>query len=316
MRSLYPEIEPRYSDYVQVDDIHRVYFEESGHPDGIPIIFLHGGPGLGSNENHRRYFNPDRYRIINFDQRGCHRSSPRGEVLNNTTQDLIEDIEAIRNATGIDKWIIFGGSWGATLGLLYAQRYPRCVIGMILRGTFLARPRDVDWLLRDGAKSIFPDAWERFESFIPADERHDLVSAYYQRMLASDRSIVEKAARHWSDWTGRVVTYLLDIEEYMTPADLTDVIHEVRIETHYTSHHYFIEEDQILSDIEKIPRVPIKIIHGRRDLTCPLEASWSLHRSLPESELVIVNTGGHLAGEPVMIDALITATDDMARRLG
>lgn len=315
MRTLYPEIEPRYSKIVQTDSNHQIYFEESGNTSGIPVIFIHGGPGSGSNENHRRYFDPTRYRIVNFDQRGCHRSSPAGEVENNSTWDLIADMEAIREMAGIDKWLLFGGSWGATLGLLYAQHYPGRVLGMILRGTFLARRSDKDWFLREGVNHIFPDAWERFERFIPADERHDLVSAYYQRMFDSNRDVVEGAARHWSDWTGTVVTYLLDIEEYLLPEDLTDVINEVRIETHYASHDYFIEENQILSDIAKLPSVPVRIIHGRRDLTCPLESSWLLHRSIPGSELEIVNAGGHLAGEPVMIDALVRATDKMARQL-
>ncbi len=313
MRSLYPEIEPNLKYTLDTNTIHKVYFEESGNPAGIPVLFIHGGPGSGSNENHRRYFNPEYYRIINFDQRGCNRSSPAGEVKNNTTQDLLQDIESIRHTLNIDKWILFGGSWGATLSLLYAQNYPQAVLAMVLRGSFLARPRDIEWFLGKGANRIFPDAWERFETYIPEDERHNLITAYYQRLTGNHSEEVEKAARHWADWTGRVVTYLLDLEEFILPDDMTSLINEIRIEAHYGAHSYFINPDQILDDMGKIPPVPVKIIHGRRDLTCTLDASWDLHQRLEDSELIIVEQGGHLAGETVMIDALVTATDDLAR---
>ncbi len=313
MRSLYPEIEPNRKYTLDTNTIHKVYFEESGNPAGIPVLFIHGGPGSGSDENHRRYFNPEYFRIINFDQRGCNRSSPAGEVKNNTTQDLLQDIESIRHTLNIDKWILFGGSWGATLSLLYAQNYPQAVLAMVLRGSFLARPRDIEWFLGKGANRIFPDAWERFETYIPEDERHNLITAYYQRLTGNHSGEVEKAARHWADWTGRVVTYLLDLEEFILPDDMTSLINEIRIETHYGAHSYFINPDQILDDLGNIPPVPVKIIHGRRDLTCTLDASWDLHQRLEDSELIIVEQGGHLAGETVMIDALVTATDDLAR---
>jgi proline iminopeptidase len=311
MRSLYPPIEPQKSYHHKVDDLHEIYFEESGNPTGIPVLFLHGGPGQGSGSNHRRYFDPVRYRIINFDQRGCNRSMPAGEVIDNTTQDLLNDIERIRQKLNIDKWLLFGGSWGATLALLYAQTHPERVNGMILRGTFLGRKRDQLWFTDDGVNRIFPDLWENFCSFIPANERHDLVAAYYSRLISADQEMVEQAARNYSDWSGAIVTYLLDIEGSITPDDLTEVINQVRIETHYGAHGYFIKENQILNEIKKIPDVPIKIIHGRRDLTCTIDASWALHKALPGSELTIVNKGGHLAGMPVMTDALIMATDEI-----
>lgn len=316
MRILYPEIEPNHRYELDVDALHRVYMEESGNPDGIPVVFLHGGPGAGSSENHRRYFDPTRYRIINFDQRGCHRSRPVGEIRNNTTADLIADIEQIRSQLAIERWLVFGGSWGATLGLLYAQEHPGAVLAMILRGTFLARRGDLDWFTRAGASRIFPDVWQRFKGFIPEAEQHDLVQAYYRRLTSTDPFEVDAAARHWAEWAGRVVTYLLDIGEFVLPADITDIINEVRIETHYGSHHYFIEENQILRDINRLADVPVHLIHGRRDLTCTLDASWSLHQAIPHSELSIINEGGHLAGEPVMTDALVRATDQMADRLG
>ena len=315
MRSLYPEIEP--NNYYQhpVDDIHEIYFEESGNPSGIPVLFLHGGPGLGSSENHRRYFDPVQYRIINFDQRGCNRSSPRGEVRNNTTWDLLNDIEVIREKLNIDKWLLFGGSWGATLALLYTQDNPQHTLGLILRGTFLARRRDQHWFTNDGVCRIFPDQWEKFRSFIPADEQHDLVAAYYERLISTDQELMAQTARQWSDWAGKVVTYLLENNQYVTPDDVTEVINQVRIETHFASHGYFIQENQILTEISKTPEVPIFIIHGRRDLTCTVDSSWELHKALSGSVLTIVEQGGHLASDPVMTDALVTATDEMAIRL-
>jgi proline iminopeptidase len=315
MRSLYPEIEPNRSLHEKAGDFHEIYFEESGNSSGIPVVFLHGGPGLGSSENHRRYFDPVRYRIINFDQRGCNRSSPAGEIRENTTRDLLDDMEMIREILEIEKWLVFGGSWGATLGLLYAQHYPDRVLGLILRGAFLARKRDQDWFTKDGVNRIFPDEWEKFRDFIPQNEQEGLVSAYYQRMTGDDPVMVKQAARHWAEWSGKIVTYLLDMDDYVLPDDSTSLINEIRIETHYGSHGYFIRENQVLSDIHRIPDVPVILIHGRRDLTCTMDASWALHKALPGSELNIVRLGGHLAGEPVMTDALVTATDRMAVRL-
>ncbi len=315
MRELYPEIEASRSYRLKVDPLHTVYVEEAGNPRGIPVIFLHGGPGSGCNENHRRYFNPKKYRVVLFDQRGCNRSTPAGETRNNSTPELLQDIERIREHLGIDQWLVFGGSWGATLGLLYAQSHPSRVLGMILRGTFLARQRDLDWFGRKGASMIFPDYWQDFTEIIPDPERSDLISAYYTRVHGADRKAQETAALAWSKWAGRLVTYLLPGADY-TPGDVGKTVREVLIETHYAMHRYFIDENRILDNAALLPSVPIRIVHGRRDLTCTLDASWSLHRALPDSELVIVKEGGHLAGEPVMVDALVTATDDMAKRLG
>ena len=314
MRELYPEIAARGSYHLKVDQVHTVYVEEAGNPRGLPVIFLHGGPGSGCNGNHRRYFNPKKYRVVLFDQRGCHRSKPAGETTNNSTPELLQDIERIREHLGIDKWLVFGGSWGATLGLLYAQSYPSRVLAMILRGTFLARQKDLDWFGRQGASMIFPDYWRDFAEIIPAPERDDLVSAYHLRVHGADRKTREAAALAWSKWAGRIVTYLLPGVEY-TPGDVDKTVHEVLIETHYAKHRYFIAENQLLDNAVELPSVPIRIIHGRRDMTCTLDASWSLHRALPDSELVVVNEGGHLAGEPVMVDALVTATDEMVKRL-
>lgn len=314
MRELYPEIDASKSYRLEVDPVHTLYVEETGNPRGIPAIFLHGGPGSGCNENHRRYFDQKKYRVVLFDQRGCHRSTPAGEIRHNSTPELLQDIERIREHLGIDQWLVFGGSWGATLGLLYAQSYPSRVLGMILRGTFLARQKDLDWFGKHGASMIFPDYWRDFTEIIPATERNDLISAYYTRVHGADRKARETAAMAWSKWAGRLVTYLLPGADY-TPGDVDKTVREVLIETHYARHRYFIAENRILDNVALLPSMPIRIIHGRRDLTCTLDASWSLHRALPDAELVIVREGGHLAGEPVMVDALVTATDEFVQRL-
>ena len=315
MRSLYPEISPLSTSTIAVDDVHDVYYEESGNINGIPVIFLHGGPGSGCNENHRRYFNPELYRIVIFDQRGCNRSTPGGEVRNNTTADLLSDIESIRRTLGIDKWMVFGGSWGATLGLLYAQQYPERVLAMVLRGCFLARKRDLDWFIHGGVSRIFPDAWADFIEVIPDQERDDPVAACYRRMLGADETEKTRFARAWSLWAGKIVTYLFTDLGDTGNENPEKMINEVCIETHYASHGYFIEENQIINNLNKLPDVPVRIIHGRRDLTCLLESSWELHQHIKNSELVIVREGGHLASESVMTDALIQATDHMAEIL-
>jgi proline iminopeptidase len=314
MRELYPEIQPFTVHRVPVEGGHELYVEECGNAGGIPLVFLHGGPGSGCNENHRRYFDPSRYRVILFDQRGCHRSAPRGAVAGNTTQDLIADMEVIRDRLQIGKWTIYGGSWGATLGLLYAQQWPQRVASMILRGVFLARSRDLAWFLGDGANRMFPDAWAAFVSAIPESERADLVSAYHRRIHGPDPGLRLEAARQWSRWGARVTTYLLP-PSAAEAEDPEKILSEARIETHYALNRYFISEDQILREAGRLPPVPIRIIHGRRDLTCTLESSWALHRAIPESVLNIVEQGGHLAGEPVMTDALVQATDGMAESL-
>jgi len=315
MLTLFPAIEPVRQHQIQVDPLHRIYVEQSGNLSGLPVIFIHGGPGAGSSENHRRYFDPALYHIINFDQRGCNRSSPQGETRNNTTADLLADIELIRVQLGIEKWIIFGGSWGATLGLLYAEHYPQRVLGMVLRGVFLARQADRDWFFQDGVKRIFPDAWDRFCNYIDPGRQHDLVCAYYDCIHQGDSALAVAAATEWSRWTGTIVSWTMNTSDYYHAADINRMMNEVRIETHYARHAYFIAENCILDRIRQVPEVPIMIIHGRRDLTCTLDAAWQLHQALPDSELKIVHEGGHLASEPVMVDALINATNRMATRV-
>jgi proline iminopeptidase len=315
MRELYPDIDPYAVHRLAVGPPHEIHVEECGNRNGIPVLFLHGGPGSGCNENHRRYFNPEKYRIVISDQRGCNRSTPRGCVEHNSTDRLLADIEAIRTRLGIERWLVFGGSWGATLGLLYAETFPGRVLGLVLRGVFLARQRDLDWFARDGAGRVFPDYWEEFAGAVPPEERNDLVAAYHRRVHGPDPEARRAAALAWSRWAGRVVAWTLPPMTGTAEADPDRTLCEVSIETHYAVHRYFLEEDQLLRDSGRIPRVPVRIIHGRRDLTCTLEASWTLSRALPDADLNIVGEGGHLAGEPVMVDALVSATDAFAERL-
>jgi len=314
LQTLYPELEPFSKDALVLSDGHSIYFEQSGNESGLPVIFLHGGPGTGCNENHRRYFNPDKYRIIIFDQRGCNRSKPNGCVENNSTQDILDDIESIRNKLGIEKLILFGGSWGATLTLLYAEQYPQHVSGIILRGTFLARQCDFEWFAHDGVSRIFPDYWQEYLSNFDEDEMDERLKALHRRVFSDNKEIQLQAARAWALWAGRVVTHSLDLkDEYALEEDDNEkLINEVKVEMHYAKNRYFIEENQILGNISKIPDVPITIIHGRKDLTCLPESSWLVHQSLPGSNYLVVTNAGHLASEPAMVDALITATDQMA----
>lgn len=311
MKTLYPEIEPFESGHLKTNSSHQIYYEQAGNPNAPAIIFLHGGPGSGCNENHRRYFNPDKYRIILFDQRGSNRSTPNACVENNSTQDILNDIESIRKLLSIDKWALFGGSWGATLALLYAEQYPQHVTGIILRGTFLARQCDFDWFAKAGVNKIFPDHWQEFVTLFDEAEKKNILDALHQRVFSDNQEIQQEAAKAWALWAGRVVThsfvkdYMLDVE------DVSKLINEAKIEMHYAKNKYFIRENEIIDNISKIPDVPTTIIHGRNDLTCLPESSWLVNQALPNSRLVIVSDAGHLAGESSMIDALITTTDKM-----
>lgn len=311
MRALYPETGAFASGYLQTDSDHVVYYEQAGNPDGIPVVFLHGGPGSGCNENHRRYFNPEKYRVVLLDQRGCNRSTPNGHVEDNTTQNLIDDIDAIRQALSIDKWLLFGGSWGATLALLYAQAFPARVTGMILRGSFLARQQDFDWFAGTGVNRIMPDYWDEFISGFEVSGSRELIKELHRRVFSTDRDTQFAAARAWGLWAGRVVTNCFNTEYSLESAEPEKLINEVRIEMHYAFNKYFLEDNQILDNIHLIPKVPVKIIHGRQDLTCLPETSWLLHQAIPGSSLNMIKNTGHLAGETSMVDALIEATNNM-----
>ena len=315
MRELYPELNALSEHDLTSDSEHSIYYEQVGNPSGIPVIFLHGGPGSGCGENHRRYFDPEKYRIVLFDQRGCNRSTPNGFVENNSTQELLNDIESIRQELGIEKWLLFGGSWGATLALLYAEKYSDHVSGIILRGTFLARQCDFDWFAKSGVNKIFPDYWQEFISSFDETGKEHFIKTLHARIFSNEKKLQLEAAKTWGLWAGRIVTHSITSDYELEIEDEDKLINEVKIEMHYAINHYFIEENQILNNISNVPDVPVKIIHGRKDLTCLPESSWAVHMALPNSSLTIVSEAGHLASEPLMIDALITATDEMAELL-
>ncbi len=315
MRELYPEIEPVTAGLLEVGDGHEVYYEDCGKRDGLPVVFLHGGPGSGAKPHHRQFFDPERYRIVVFDQRGTGRCQPRGRLEGNTTRHLLADMEAIRRTLDIDAWLVFGGSWGAALALLYAEQYPERVRGLILRGCFLARTQDLHWMLGRGANRFFPEYWAEFSAHFESTEPQAILDTLYDGLHAADQDRQLNAARAWAWWTGRVVTYTLLDEFQLEVDDPQKLIDEARIEMHYAGHRYFIRDNQILEDIGRVPEVPVTIIHGRRDMTCTPSASWDVHVRLPQSELSILPDAGHLAGEAPMRDALIRATDAMAGQL-
>lgn len=312
---LYPEIKPYATHRLKVDDLHDLYIEECGDNAGIPVVFLHGGPGGGIDSDHRRYFDPEKYRIILFDQRGSGRSTPHAELTDNTTQDLIEDLEKIREFFGIEKWMLFGGSWGSTYALLYAEAHPNRVAAMILRGIFLAREQDYRWLYEEGASLVYPDFWEDFVDHMAEDKRDDLVSAYYEKLTGSDEIARMAAAKAWAIWEGRLATLHLNHKLIDHFTDPRTALALAKIEAHYFKHRCFINDNQILEDIHKIQDIPGIIVHGRYDMVCTLDNAHTLHKAWPISQLHIIREAGHSAGEAGNIDALIRATRSMASRL-
>lgn len=314
MRDFYPEIEPFQSGQLKVSDLHTIYFEQCGNPRGKPVVFLHGGPGGGINSDHRRYFDPAFYRIILFDQRGCGKSTPFAELKENTTWDLVSDIEKLRTHLQIEKWHVFGGSWGSTLALTYAITHPEKVTALILRGIFLCRPSEIQWFYQEGASQLFPDLWEEYLKPIPLSERSNMVSAYYKRLTSPDEKIRLEAARAWSKWEGGT-SYLLPktsaVEEF---EDAEKALPFARIECHYFINNAFFSSDNfILENIQKIKKIPGVIVQGRYDVVCPARSAWELHRAWPEAEMTIVPDAGHAASEPGIRSALITATDSMKK---
>jgi len=315
MRELYPDIVPYQIHRLAVDNRHELYVEECGNPAGLPVVFLHGGPGAGCEPLHRRFFDPERYRIVLFDQRGAGRSTPHADLVDNSTWDLVTDLEKIREELRISDWMVFGGSWGSTLALAYAQRFPERVLGLVLRGIFLGRHRDVQWLYQEGASRLFPDIWERFLEPIPEAEHLDLVGAYYRRLTSDDELERLRAARAWSRWEGATSTLTTKhtVIEHFGEAHLA--LSLARIEAHYFVNDVFLEPDQLLRDVDRIRAIPGIVIHGRYDVICPVEQAWELARAWPEAELGIVPAAGHAASEPSILDALVRATRVMARRL-
>ncbi len=316
MLMFYPEIKPYQRHQVTVGDVHELYVDESGNPDGIPVLFIHGGPGAGCGKYDRRFFDPEKYRIILFDQRGCGRSTPHGSLENNTTQDLVADIEVIRELLGIEKWVLFGGSWGSTLALVYAQAYPEKVLAMILRGIFLCRPRDLNWFYQDGASNIFPDYWQDFIRPIAESERGDLIGSYYKHLTGDNEIQKMSAAKAWSLWEGRCATLRPNQDVVDAFSNPHKAVALARIESHYFANNVFLEENQIINNAHKIAHIPGVIVHGRYDMVCPLENACTLQNLWPSAELHIIRDAGHASREAGIVDALIHATDDFARKLG
>lgn len=315
MQVLFPEIKPYKRHQFRVSELHELYLDEAGNPSGIPIIFVHGGPGGACDGSSRRFYDPAVFRIITFDQRGCGRSTPHGELAGNTTHDLIADLEAIRQYLNVDKWVMFGGSWGSTLSLLYAQAFPQNVRALILRGIFLCRQTDFDWLYKEGANRVFPDSWEDLVRNIPDSERGDMIAAYYSRLTGEDELARMAAAKAWSAWEGNCSKLRPSAELLAKFTKPHNALALARIETHYFRNKGFIAENQILENMKVLEDIPGCIVHGRYDMVCPLDNALSLHQRWPASELNIVRDAGHSASEAGIVDALIRATADIAKTL-
>jgi proline iminopeptidase len=312
LRTLYDEIEPYDSGYIRVSPVHELYYEQSGTPNGKPVVFLHGGPGAGLVPDYRRFFDPNAYRVILFAQRGAGKSKPHASLEDNTTWHLVQDIEVIREQFGIDQWLVFGGSWGSTLALAYAETHPERVRALVLRGIFLCRPREITWFYEDsqGASAIFPEGWEQYVQIIPEAERGDMIRAYYKRLTSEDASVRLEAAKAWSNWEASALKLLPDqslIDEFNEPEM---AIALARIECHYFVNNCFFETDNYLLDnIDRIRHIPGVIVHGRYDIVCPAMSAWDLHRAWPEATLKFIPDAGHAATEPGITDALVRATD-------
>jgi len=314
MLTLYPEVKPYNKFRLQVSERHEIYVEECGNSHGIPVLVVHGGPGAGSDATMRRFFDTTHYRIILFDQRGSGRSTPHAELEENTTQNLLADMEAIRERLGIESWILFGGSWGSTLSLAYAECYPENVLALILRGIFLCRDQDLQWFYQDGASHVFPDYWEDYVRLIPESERNDFISAYYKRLTGADDVMRMATAKAWSIWEARCATLRPNHDVVEHFADPHVAMSMARIEAHYFMNGIFLEPDQLLRDAPKLADIPGIIVHGRYDMICPLDNAHELHLCWPQSKLEIVRDAGHSALEPSIIDALVRATQEMGYR--
>jgi proline iminopeptidase len=315
MRQLYPPVDVRRSGMLRVSNVHEIYWEESGNPQGKPVVFLHGGPGGGTDARMRQFFDPTRYRIVLFDQRGCGKSRPHASLVDNTTWHLVADIEALREHLRIERWQVFGGSWGSTLALAYAQTHPERVTELVLRGIFLVRPWEFRWFYEtpDGTGALFPDLWEHFVTPIPPEERGDMMRAYYRRLTSDDPAVRAHAARHWSMWEG-ATSFLRVNPDYVAKFE-EDAFAEAfaRIECHYFVNGGFLRTpSQLLDDVDKIRHIPGVIVQGRYDVVCPMKSAWDLHRAWPEADLRVVGDAGHSAFERGILSELVAATDRYA----
>ncbi|HST45837.1 MAG TPA: prolyl aminopeptidase [Luteimonas sp.] len=313
MRTLYPSIEPYDSGRLQVDGRHSLYYEQCGNPHGKPVVLLHGGPGGGCSPKMRRFHDPAKYRIVLFDQRGAGRSTPHADLVDNTTWHLVDDIERLREELGIERWQVFGGSWGSTLALAYAQRHPRRVLELVLRGIFMLRRWELAWFYQEGASRLFPEAWQHYIAAIPSEERGDLMAAFHRRLTSDDETTQLAAARAWSVWEGATSFLHVDADFVSGHEDARFALAFARIENHYFVNDGFFEvEDQLLRDAYRIVDIPGVIVQGRYDVVCPVQSAWELHQVWPKAELVITPASGHSAFEAENIDALVRATDRFA----
>ena len=313
MRGLYPAIEPYRTGYLDVGEGHRLYWEQCGNPEGKPAVFLHGGPGAGCSPDHRRLFDPEIYNILLFDQRGCGRSTPHASLEANTTWHLVADIERLREVAGVEKWLVFGGSWGSTLALAYAQAHPDRASELVLRGIFTFRQMELDWFFQSGASYLFPDQWESYLAPIPEAERGDLVAAYHRRLTSEDPAVQLEAAKAWSGWEGATITLLPDpklLEEHMSDSFAIAI---ARIENHFMVHRGWLEEGQLIRDVGRIRHIPGVIVQGRYDACTPPVTAWDLHRAWPEADLHIIPDAGHSFNQPGILDRLVRATDQFAK---
>ena len=316
MRELYPEIEPYRREHLAIDARHTLYVEECGNPDGLPVVFLHGGPGAGLSPYHRRFFDPARWHAVLFDQRGAGQSTPFASLDANTTPDLIADIERIREHLGIERWLVFGGSWGSTLALAYAEAHPDRVIGLVLRGIFLAREEELRWFneMDGGARCIFPERWARFRDFIPEAERGNMIEAYWRRLDNSDETVQLAAARAWSAYEGGSTTLVHDPDAAGDFDEPHKAVSLARLEAHYFRNGMFLEPGQLLRGIDRIRHIPGVIVHGRYDIICPVKTAFELHQAWPEADFHVV-LAGHSASDPAIVDKLVEATDRFADHL-
>jgi len=312
LRTFYPEIEPYETGMLDVGDGHRIYWERVGTRGAKPAVFLHGGPGGGISPKQRRQFDPTKYDVMLFDQRGCGKSTPHAELEANTTWHLVADIERLREMMGVEKWQVFGGSWGSTLALAYAETHPERVSELILRGIYTLTKAELAWYYQSGVSEMFPDKWERFISVIPAAERGDLIAAYRKRLTSGDRNVQLEAARAWSVWEGETITLLPDPALSAQHGEDDFAIAFARIENHYFTHGGWLEEGQLLRDAVKLGGIPGVIVHGRYDMPCPLRYAWELSKAWPDAELHIIEGAGHAYSEPGILDRLIRATDKFA----
>ncbi|MDQ1590647.1 MAG: proline iminopeptidase [Pyrinomonadaceae bacterium] len=310
MRDLYPEIEPYDQGMLPVSPVHTLYYEQSGNPEGVPVVFLHGGPGGGTVPDYRRFFDPEAYRIVLFDQRGSGKSTPHANLEDNTTWRLVADIEQLREHLGVESWVVFGGSWGSTLALAYAQSHPTRTLSLVLRGIFLCRPKEIRWFYQEGASAIYPDAWEHYVKVIPEAERADMLGAFHRRLTSDDEAVRLEAARAWSVWEGSTSKLHPDEDFIEHFGDPQFALAFARIECHYFMNNAFFDTDNyLIENVGKIRHIPAVIVQGRYDVVCPLMSAWELHRAWPEADLRIIPDAGHSALEPGTRSALVEATD-------